>query len=1234
MLLDPLKFPLHGVRLIEASAGTGKTYMIAALYLRLVLGHGGANGFGRPLMPPEILVVTFTNAATEELRDRIRGRLAQAAAFFREQSDGDNYLQDLRAQYPQDTWPAHARLLDQAAQWMDQSAIHTIHSWCQRMLHQHAFDSGSLFNLDLTPDEQELLEEAACDYWRCFMYPQPVPILTDLLEQGAGHTPQELLLRVRPLLAVRANHPDCGLDATRDPFVLVDMRRQAMETARQAWAADFATAVEQIRQARAAKALNGNKYRDAYLQTWLGQLSDWVHHNGPLPEEKARFRLSSAGLKDGAAKNRSVPQHPAYTAFDRLNEQLAELDIGSALLQHAADHIRQRLRREKQRRSQMGFDDLLTRLHDALRNKQLAHVIAGQFPVALIDEFQDTDPVQYAIFRRIYRDRAGTGLLMIGDPKQAIYAFRGADLHTYLAARGDTAGDPFTLGTNYRSGSGMVQAVNTMFQAAADFPDGPFLFKDQIPFHPVSANGRAERLVIAGEPMDGMIVWQMAQDGPVNKTGDDGYLVGMAEAAATEMVRLLNLGGQQPAQAGFQESGGPVRDLRPADIAVLVRDGQEAAVMRRALDARRVRSVYLSDRDSVFDSPEAEALLFLLRACAEPDQESLVKAALASTVLELSLDRLERLNRDETAWDAELARFRRYQGMWQRQGVLPMLRAMLHEFGVPERLMPMPDGERRLTNLLHLAELLQAAAIRIDGEHGLIRWLAEQIESRGSGSEDYLVRLESDAELVRVVTIHKSKGLEYPLVFLPFICTCRPVVDRKGVVVTYHDEQGRLKLVQKPDPADIAAAENERLAEDLRLLYVAVTRARHACWLGVGAIRQPRTKSDVNMLHLSGLGYLMSAGQGIDCGQLGAKLTVLKGDSPHIAILPLPKADPTEYQPPGDRVDLEPAAAFAGHVSRDWSISSYSGILTGAQMATGGPSHADPVSPPGSADRFEPDSTAPDTALEDHLQEARGEIQAITQAPGNVRSIHLFPRGPYPGTFLHGLLEWAAQEGFGDLAADRGRIEDRIHALCRRRHWHDWVEVLTDWFHRLLQTPLQLPEGRGRIALAGLVAAQYQPELEFLFAAHQVNTRVLDSAVCSAVLPAAERPQLRQSRLNGMLKGFIDLVFCHEGRYYVIDYKSNYLGENEGAYEAAAMAQAMLGHRYDLQYVLYTLALHRLLKARLGNYTYTRDVGGVMYLFLRGIHTAGHGVYTDKPPRELIEKLDDCFAGREGPNAA
>ncbi len=513
--LEPLTFPIKGFRLIEASAGTGKTYTIGALYLRLVLGHGGKNGFHRPLMPPEILVVTFTNAATEELRDRIRKKLVEAAAFFRREIDGDGFLQRLACELPRNSWAENATLLERAARWMDEAAIHTIHSWSNRMLRQHAFECESLFDLELAPDDQELLEEAACDYWRSHFYGLRDKQLAELLALIHCTTPHALLNQVKPILGR-------DLDCEGDPFQMLEQRCQAIAEARQEWSMDLDTAIEKVLQAKSEKILNGTKYSAPSLRKWIEQITTWIEKNGPLPEPQTLHKFSWTGLKEGTNQHKSPPEHPAYEAFDRLNHILAQLEIERAFLVHAAREINRRYERQKDQQKLVDFDDLLTRLNESLKrpgNEKLAQAMADQFPVAMIDEFQDTDPVQYAVFKRIYEQRPRTALVMIGDPKQAIYAFRGADIHTYLRARHDTGGEPYTLSANYRATEALVMSVNTLFGLANPYPEGPFLFKDQIPFEPVLAKGPKGQLMVEAEPASGIHIRRLHQDEPVSKTG-------------------------------------------------------------------------------------------------------------------------------------------------------------------------------------------------------------------------------------------------------------------------------------------------------------------------------------------------------------------------------------------------------------------------------------------------------------------------------------------------------------------------------------------------------------------------------------------------------------------------------------------------------------------------------------------------------------------------------------------
>lgn len=1207
-----LSFPLHGSQLIEASAGTGKTFTISALYLRLILGHGEAVGFGRELLPPQILVVTFTDAATKELRERIRTRLAEAAQFFRgELQKADPLLHQLREDYPEELWPRCANRMEVAVQWMDEAAVSTIHGWCQRMLREHAFDSGSLFTQSLETDHSELLGQVMRDYWRRYCYAMHGEALAWVRSHWGS--PAALLPRIRPLFGkVPASIEDHA------PGELIEtvlrQRGEQLQQLKAPWL-EWADELQQLCHAAVkAKQVDGRKMQARFFDPWFDKLRAWAgdEHAMELDLGTGFIRLTPDGLAE-AWKVGDPPTHPALDAMQALPEQLEQLPSPDVqVLEHAAAWVATRFEAEKRRRAEMGFDDMLLRLQQALQSEsgeRLAAMIREQFPVALIDEFQDTDPVQYGIFERIYRiseNLAEHGLFMIGDPKQAIYAFRGADIYTYLAARHATAGRLHSLDTNYRSSKAMVAAVNQVFLEAEqrEAGRGAFLFREAgdnpLPFIEVNAKGRPDQFLIERRPCKALQFWQLQSDEPVSGAV---YRQQLADSCASHIVALLN-GGQQGV-SGFSAGEGALRACMPSDIAILVRDGREAQVIRAALAARDVRSVYLSDKDSVFQAQEAHDVLAWLKACAEPDSERLLKAALASPTLDLALPELERLNQDERVWEGWVMRLRQYREIWQRQGVLPMLRRLLHDFKLPRTLIARSDGERVLTNLLHLAELLQQAAGELDGEQALIRHLTEHLAGTGQTSDEQILRLESDEQLVKVVTIHKSKGLEYPLVFLPFICTSKPV-DGSRLPLAWHDATGAAHLTLTPDETQITRSDDERLAEDLRLLYVALTRAQYACWLGVADLKRGNHKA--SQLHRSALGYLLGGGQPLPTSaHLRQWLQTLAGSGEHIGVEDLPEGDDTVYRIPPSQHESLPARRPRRAAAEQWWIASYSALRVGEQTHGA-------------------DSSAAQQLLDDETV----DVQQLRQIPADSGDIHRFPRGPNPGTFLHSLLEWAGREGFAETSTHPELIERTVGQRCNRRDWTGWIPTLNQWLQRLLSLPMPLQVNGPVLTLAHL--QQYQIEMEFWFASHRVDVLKLDQLVLRHTHSGAPRPAAQASMLNGMFKGFIDLAFELDGRYYVTDYKSNWLGPDLQAYSAIAMEQAILDHRYDLQYVLYLLALHRQLRARLPDYDYDVHVGGALFIFLRGATEAGHGLYFVKPPRALIEQLDALFRGAREPD--
>ncbi|PKM12049.1 MAG: exodeoxyribonuclease V subunit beta [Gammaproteobacteria bacterium HGW-Gammaproteobacteria-3] len=1215
--LDPLTFPLSGTRLIEASAGTGKTYTIAALYVRLILGHSAKNETpGRNLLPPEILVLTFTEAATQELRERIRDRLSQSARFFRGRTDtSDAFLEALRADYEPRLWPGNAWRLEQAANWMDEAAVYTLHGWCNRMLQQHAFDSGSLFRQEVNTDDSELLHEVVRDYWRVFYYgfsndDADFQTLYNLFKQ-----PDDLFGNIRAFAMNSDPVPAClapGQDLKAMLTRITQARQTALQALKQPWQQWAGEIKDLIDTAVTNKVLPAKNYNAANRRNWINKIITWSTEPSEetLDIGKGFENLTPEGLAKLAKPGQTPPQHPAFAALAELPRQLASLpNLKIELIKHAIHWVRQRYDSEKQRIARMTFNDMLTRLDKALQGSNgpnLANIIRQQYPIALIDEFQDTDPVQYRILSTLYPPDAASqcGFFMIGDPKQAIYSFRGADIHTYLKAHRDTRGRHYTLDTNYRSTKDFVEAVNQLFEQADKQDTGAFRFKrgvdNPLPYLPVAAKGREQAWVIDNQTAPSLTVWHWDSSEAVS-LGE--YRDTMAEIAATEIVRLLNLASQN--NTGFKSTD--LKPLQPSDIAILVRTGHEARTMRKALAQRQVRSVYLSERDSIFATREASDLLLWLKALAEPRNESKVRAALSCATLGWPIEALQQLAQDEAAWETHLERFLGYQARWQQDGILPALRQLISDYELHVQLDTNSESERRITNVLHLAELLQQASAQLEGEQALIRYLAEAMAASSAEADDEgIIRLESDANLIKIITIHKSKGLEYPLVFLPFICSFREVTYRFSTHYRYHDDRQNLAIDLHKDEANRVLSDEERLQEDLRLLYVALTRARHACWLGIAPVKSGNTRTC--QLEKSAIGSLLNWQPGLAASALTEKLAQLKGRCLAIAISPLPNPNQTLYRPPQHTDQLEAARVASGKVGAPWWVASYSALQIEQHR-------------PAQNHSFYREQE-PETAQDDKRSDESEFDTEFSTKPQH--GLHACPKGAEAGVLIHDLLEQCAHSGFSSMLENPERTQELIQKRFSFGEWANKHDIIAEGLSHWLNMPLL--EG-STVSLSQLDADSYQAELEFLMGADTVNAQALDSLVTHYTFPGQVRPAVLPTQVNGLLKGFIDLVFVHEQRYYIVDYKFNSLGHDAAAYTSEALQAAMLAKRYDLQYSLYLLALHRLLKARLGlDYDYDRHIGGSLYWFLRGAQSPTGGRVFDKPPSKLILGMDELFS--------
>jgi len=1205
--LDPVSAPLHGLQLVEASAGTGKTHNIGHYWLRLLLDG---------LRVDQVLVVTFTRAATKELRDRLRSRLHLACGGLRRKRLPPE--RDLaRLLQPSLEQPQHLALLERALRDFDLAPIHTIHSFCQRALQRWAFESQALFDTSFESDQDPLYLELARDFWTERLIDAHRLPITAL--QEAGISPESLA----ELARVADRWPDLKLlpgPAKTDLDHALRRYANAFAPAREQWKR-YAHVVAKV--LRDKRVINQRQLGPRRLEPLLEDLGAFFWPEQPswasLP---AHFRLlTPAGLASCTKKGWTPPRHRFFARCDALllSGQALErqLEAWQTQFQRAFfETARRELPARRRRRGVLSYNDLVRQLASALASpggETLAQALRHQHPAALIDEFQDTDRAQYEVFRRVY-SRPEDRLFLIGDPKQAIYAFRGADIQAYLHAVESAGARRGQLDVNWRSDGGLVRAINTLFARVGQ----PFGYEG-IGFEPVAAQ-HEERC--GTWPVDGQEPFQIrfiprTGKGKRNAIASSWHRRGLPRAVAGEVARLLS------SQASIPDDRGGQRALQPRDVAVLTRTHRQLEELEQALAAVGVVSVRANDA-SVFTTEEAHQLAQLLTAIADPKDEARVRAALCTDILGLDGCQLAALLEGqeelETDWDSWLLRLRQWREIWRDQGFIQLFQSVLDHEGLLTRLLARPGGERRLTNLRHLAELLQTMA---EGEQlgiqGLLTRLSQLRQGQLNAGDEAQLRLESDEQAVALSTVHGAKGLEYPVVFCPYLWA--EITDDQY----FYDEQGRLcRHLGQPSQAQQEAAQQRSWREAMRLLYVALTRARHRCVICWGAFYDRQHACLGALLHPPpgdeppDRARLKAHMRGLDDQAMRGDLDQLAASSAGSIGWSLLEERPQDRcQRPSPAAETLRARRFTGRLDPLWRTSSFSGLVSKAEEGLDpeelfAPEHDD--APPARAAA----GAAPPAVPAAHPPQAH---QACLLAD--------FRGGRRAGTMLHEVLERL------DFPRVGGPHMLQVAAERLRFFGYDgerWSQPVAQALRSVLATPLD--PGLPGFHLGQLTRAQRADELEFLLpvapGGGALGARILARALATA--PDADLPpaaiarvgELGFAALKGYLCGFIDLVFEHQGRFYLADYKSNLLGPEIRHYDRSAMAHEMQQADYLLQLHLYCAALHLHLQRRLPGYDYDSGFGGAYYLFLRGMRPdcgPEYGVFRTRPPRQRIEAI-------------
>lgn len=1194
MQQDPyLHLPLDGLRLIEASAGTGKTFTLATLFTRLVVEQGLRMG--------QILAVTFTDAATQELRKRIRERLELAARVVDSTpDDGDSPETTLtrtilqrHLQQGSESAAQLGRRLRIAAEETDLASIFTIHGFCTRVLGEYALESGHTFAApELLANTRELHAELAADLWR--LHAGQGKHLEALL--GLWKSPDALARDLPALAAELPLYP-------QPPQTLIEDTRPFRDGAAQRLAAGIAehgdTYLQQLRGALEGGILNKASYKSDWIEPLFQQLLQWSRHPDPtaeLDERLERLTLEALTAKTNKAKAGSTPQSPLQPLIADYLQALAQVtqwqrQQSIVLLHQLRSEARQRLAQLKQLRRQQTYDDLIDNVANALHGPHGTHLaerLRAQYRFALVDEFQDTDPRQWDIFRRVFAaDDGDAALFLIGDPKQAIYGFRGGDVHTYLQAKALAEAAP-ALDRNFRSRPGVLRAIQALYDNA-----GPEAFLDErIQFEPVlpgSKRSDADYL-LDGKPAPALTLQLIAGDADGKPLKADASRDAATAACVADIHKVLSAAREERALV----DGKPVQ---PGDIAVLVRSHKEASRVQQALAALGIPAV-AAGKQSLFASAEAHELRLLLLALLQPADEGRLRAALATVLLGESAAAIAAMEHEGEQQRLHQERLLQWRERWQRGGVLALLSDLCAEQA--ERLLLLIDGERRLTNYLQLAEALQEASNRSIGLHGLLDWLQTQIAHADEGDEAQLLRLESDARRVQIITLHKSKGLEYPLVYLPFVGIATNAPDSSNHRTVHDGEQRVLHWKIDKEDTDWKAVGQQvnadEEAETARLLYVGLTRAEHALWISGGALTGLAT---------SRLGPML---QGLP---EHADIQVIEDDS---------GPAPTRLPPEREQA-LPPVREVRRSVPHDWWVYSFT------QLA-----HAEGGHDTAAAATEDSGGAADEPAQVDVDAEPASEAAATQPEVFDPRF-----SGSRFGNVLHAALEnvdfgvwcdWqpgqAAPEGQAEIIAKAMRADGYIDEEI-----DDGVALLTELIGQTLT--VALPEGG---ALHSLGEGERRAEIEFHFAMQPTTVPALLRVLHAHGVVRGRNGFGLRRQLEGLMTGKIDLTYVRAGRWYVLDYKSNRLPD----YAPAQLDAAMRHSEYDLQALIYTVALHRWLRFRIGTgYDYARDFGGIRYLFCRGLDATrlqSPGLYAHNFAPELVHAVDELFAGGRDGHAA
>ncbi|QCI18413.1 exodeoxyribonuclease V subunit beta [Buchnera aphidicola (Aphis nasturtii)] len=1154
--LNVFNIPFNGINLIEASAGTGKTTAIVIMYLQLLLGIEKKKNT-RPLLIQEILIVTFTNFAKDEIYKRIKTNIEQLYFCCINKNTSNVILKPFLKKIK--NLKEAIYILDRAKHNINKIAIYTIHGFCKDILQLNFFN----INEKIIENERSLYLQAIEDFWRIYFYELPKNIIKIILQDYKN--PESLLSDLQPIFNFNIVHFKKKFTKNQTLITCHQKNIKTINIFKKKWLNYNLIIIDIIKELKPNKKI----YNEFNIMRWKKNITKWAESKTENYQIPIVLKYFSQEIIKKNIKHNQIPCHIFFKDIQEIIKK--KISLKNIILFKAIKIITRLLKKEKKKQFLLGFNDLLDNLLKYIKkDTQLKKLIIKKYPVAFVDEFQDTNIQQYQIFNILYNtNNEKTALFLIGDPKQSIYSFRGADIFSYLYAKSKIK-KCYYLDTNWRSSINMCQGINDLFSRNKN----PFFFKN-IPFINISSslNNKNMQFKIRGKIQKAISFFFKKTE----KIYIEDYQEWIAKQCANEICYWLVCAKQGEAILINEKKE---KILKESDIVILVRNKNEANIIQKSLEKVNIHSIYSSSNKNIFQTSDAYELLLILQTILQPTNIELLKQSIFTHIFYKILLQGQKQKNIEQSYFM-IKKLYKYRQIWKNIGIFYTIKVIILDYQKYSNNLDQYKNYQKNINFLHIAELLEEQSEYLYKKSSLIRWFEKKILEKNNILENEHIRNFNQSKSIKIITIHKSKGLEYPIVWVPFAITYK-----KSKSYLYHDQKNLkifFDLDQSKETEEIA--EKERLSEDLRFLYVAITRSIYHCSLGIGDIIHKKNQKKNNN-HDSALGYIIQRGCYMDYHSLKKEINLLNM-KPYISV----KYDTMNIKLPEAKKDiylLSPPEHFIKKTKNYFQITSFTKLKK---------------------ENFSINKNQKNQNINYIVHQKNINQEKIT--------FENFPRGEKTGILIHYILN---KINF----SEKLNIDFFCKSLKRYKFSEKWTPILMSWIENIINVKLK----NINFNLSMLQKNQYIKEMQFFLPIQKIlYSTDFNHIIKSFDSISSPTPKISFNPVTGILKGSIDLVFFWKQRYYIIDYKSNYLGDKKDAYSFDNIKKEIIKNRYDLQYQIYTVALHQYLNKKINKYKYENNFGGIFYMFLRGIDQSkkNNSIFYIMPNYLLVKKLIDLL---------